>query len=141
VVVHWGENYRPVDRWQKTIGRAAIDLGADVVIGHHPHQAQPVELYKGKPIVYSLGNFAFGTIGRNSMRFGMGAALHLEKGKIAAVEFIPLLTQNRIVNYQPRIPTGKNLDRFFKELISGSSPLGARIIRRGDRGWLELKAD
>jgi hypothetical protein len=50
VVVHWGENYRPVDRWQKTIGRAAIDLGADVVIGHHPHQAQPVELYKGKPI-------------------------------------------------------------------------------------------
>jgi hypothetical protein len=75
------------------------------------------------------------------MRFGMGAALHLEKGKIAAVEFIPLLTQNRIVNYQPRIPTGKNLDRFFKELISGSSPLGARIIRRGDRGWLELKAD
>lgn len=44
---------------QKSVSRAAIDGGADLFLGHHPHVLQPVELYKGKPIVHSLGNFFF----------------------------------------------------------------------------------
>ncbi len=58
---HWGlegENY-PYDV-QKTIGRFAIDTGADGVWGHHPHVLQGIETYKDKEIVYSLGNFCFG---------------------------------------------------------------------------------
>ena len=45
---------------QKDVARGAIDLGADLVVGHHPHVLQGVEIYRGKPIFYSLGNFAFG---------------------------------------------------------------------------------
>jgi poly-gamma-glutamate synthesis protein (capsule biosynthesis protein) len=44
---------------QQRIARAAVDAGADLVIGHHPHVVQDVEIYRGKPIVYSLGNFVF----------------------------------------------------------------------------------
>ncbi len=138
VVVHWGENYAPVDEQQATLGQACIDFGADIVIGHHPHWYQPVRLYRGRPIIYSLGNYAFGTPGHYKMRFGMGAALHLQGGHIDAVELIPLLTQNRIVKFQPRLPTGKRLESFFSGLLDASLKLGARIERRGDRGWLEL---
>jgi poly-gamma-glutamate synthesis protein (capsule biosynthesis protein) len=44
---------------QKAVAHAAIDAGADLFLGHHPHVIQPIELYKGKPILYSLGNFLF----------------------------------------------------------------------------------
>lgn len=44
---------------QKAVARAAIDAGADLFLGHHPHVLQPIEIYKGKPIFYSLGNFLF----------------------------------------------------------------------------------
>jgi poly-gamma-glutamate synthesis protein (capsule biosynthesis protein) len=43
--------------YQKEMGRYAIDCGADMVVGHHPHEPQPIEIYKGKPILYSLANF------------------------------------------------------------------------------------
>ncbi|MCP4674376.1 MAG: CapA family protein [Deltaproteobacteria bacterium] len=140
VVVHWGENYAPVDEQQATLGKACIDLGADIVIGHHPHWYQPVRLYREKPIIYSLGNYAFGTPGHYKMRFGMGAALHLKDGQIDAVELIPLLTQNRIVKFQPRVPRGKHLERFFSGLLEPSRELGAEIERRGNRGWLAMSA-
>ncbi|MBQ2029204.1 MAG: CapA family protein, partial [Clostridia bacterium] len=42
-----------------------IDLGADIIWGHHPHVLQPVQFYKGKPILYSTGNFTFGTMSSN----------------------------------------------------------------------------
>ncbi|MFR4122392.1 MAG: CapA family protein, partial [Clostridium sp.] len=47
--------------YQRSLGKQYIDAGADVVIGSHPHVLQGVEYYKGKPIVYSLGNFIFGS--------------------------------------------------------------------------------
>lgn len=62
VYVHWGieRDERPQD-YQRNLGRQYIDAGADIVIGSHPHVLQGLEYYKGKPIVYSLGNFIFGS--------------------------------------------------------------------------------
>lgn len=61
VCVHWGEemSHYPTEK-QKDLGHYAIDAGADLVIGHHPHVLQGVEEYKGRMICYSLGNFCFG---------------------------------------------------------------------------------
>lgn len=61
VSFHWGteRDYYP-DNIQKELAHTAIDCGADLVIGHHPHVLQGIELYKGKYINYSLGNFCFG---------------------------------------------------------------------------------
>lgn len=61
VIFHWGNEKEEVpDTNQMTLGRMAIDEGADLVCGHHPHVLQGIETYKGKKIVYSLGNFCFG---------------------------------------------------------------------------------
>lgn len=62
VYVHWGvEREDEPKEYQKTMGRQYIDAGADLVVGSHPHVLQTVEYYNGKPIVYSLGNFVFGS--------------------------------------------------------------------------------
>lgn len=59
-VMHWGWEYEPVaGRRQRQLARILIDAGADAVVGGHPHVVQDVEVYQGKPIVYSLGNFVF----------------------------------------------------------------------------------
>lgn len=62
VYVHWGieRDERPQD-YQRSLGQQYIDAGADLVIGAHPHVLQGLEYYKGKPIVYSLGNLVFGS--------------------------------------------------------------------------------
>jgi poly-gamma-glutamate synthesis protein (capsule biosynthesis protein) len=60
VFPHWGTEYDPTPfRGQQTLARAALDAGADMVIGNHAHWAGAMEVYKGKPIWYALGNFVF----------------------------------------------------------------------------------
>lgn len=58
--IHWGIHFIPavIADYQRELAHAAIDAGADVVIGHHPHVLKGIEIYKGKAIFYSLGNFA-----------------------------------------------------------------------------------
>lgn len=58
--MHWGwENNPKPDARQRQLARLMIDVGADVVVGSHPHVTQGSEIYRGKPIIYSLGNFVF----------------------------------------------------------------------------------
>jgi len=58
--VHWGEEYDPLhNQAQEELARTLIDLGVDVVVGHHPHVVQDIEVYKERPIFYSLGNLIF----------------------------------------------------------------------------------
>lgn len=60
VSFHFGEEYKLVhNKRQESLAHTAIDNGADMIIGHHPHVMEDIEEYKGKPIVYSLGNFIF----------------------------------------------------------------------------------
>jgi hypothetical protein len=60
VFTHWGIEYQTLpDADQQVMAHFAIDAGADLVVGAHPHVRQPSELYLGKPIIYSLGNFVF----------------------------------------------------------------------------------
>ncbi len=61
VSFHWGESSRPVklQDYEMQLGRAAVDAGADLVLGHHHHCLRGVELYRGRPILYGLASFAF----------------------------------------------------------------------------------
>lgn len=64
VSFHWGVEYLPVSTDdQQRVAHAAIDAGADVILGSHPHVAQPVEIYHNRPIFYSLGNCIFDRTG------------------------------------------------------------------------------
>lgn len=63
VSLHWGrETYMTPNIGQTQYAANVIDMGADVVWGHHPHVLQPVQFYKGKPVLFSTGNFIFGTM-------------------------------------------------------------------------------
>jgi poly-gamma-glutamate synthesis protein (capsule biosynthesis protein) len=68
VALHWGIERQPFPApYQVSLGRLFVDAGADVVLGSHPHVLQPAELYKGKPIIYSLGNFVNPGGGQSAM--------------------------------------------------------------------------
>jgi poly-gamma-glutamate capsule biosynthesis protein CapA/YwtB (metallophosphatase superfamily) len=88
--MHWGNEreYQP-DEKQKAMGRALIDAGADLVIGHHPHVLQPMEKYRERWIAYSLGNFVFG--GNSNPREKRTAILqaYFTKGNVPTVKEIP----------------------------------------------------
>lgn len=63
VSLHWGRETHPnPESWQFKYARTIIDYGADVIWGHHPHVLQPVQFYNGGVILYSTGNFTFGTM-------------------------------------------------------------------------------
>ncbi len=90
VSVHWGIDY--INFWterQQMIGEICIDNGADLVLGHHPHVLQDIKLYKGKPIVYSMGGFVW-----DSTRCGADrSAIHvfeLRPGSATLDEIIPV---------------------------------------------------
>jgi hypothetical protein len=104
VSIHWGDNYKPVTDEQEDLGRWLIDQGVDVVAGHHPHDVQPVEVRGRGVIIYSLGNYAWGAIGHGHLRVGFLARLRIDRAsrRVAAVELVPIATQNRLVEYQPR---------------------------------------
>lgn len=82
---------------QKEFAHAAIDAGADLVVGHHPHIVQKMEFYRGKPICYSLGNFVFSVNGR-----GTGALLDatLYADRRVEAKLRPLV----LTGAQPRFP-------------------------------------
>lgn len=86
---HWGiEKSYHSDATQRAIGHYCIDQGADLVIGHHPHVVQEVEVYKGKPIAYSLGNLVFGgnnnPSDKNCLIFRQNYTFDLNTRKISA---------------------------------------------------------
>lgn len=90
--VHWGtENTRNYDQGQVDLGRAFIDAGADVIIGGHTHCLQGFDYYKGKPIIYSLGNFWF-----NNRTIDTGLSqvvIHTDNGEIE-FRFLPCIQRN-----------------------------------------------
>jgi poly-gamma-glutamate synthesis protein (capsule biosynthesis protein) len=76
---HFGPEYiLTSSNYQKEIARASIDAGADMVIGHHPHVTQEMEVYKGKPIFYSLGNFVFDQYFSQDTQSGLAVELNLK---------------------------------------------------------------
>lgn len=102
VHMHWGLEYdsRYHPR-QKEFGRALIDAGADIVVGHHPHVLEPVEIYKNGVILYSLGNFIFDQ-GWSRTRESVLAQYKVLKNRTVRLEIYPLLIREG----QPRPLTG-----------------------------------
>ena len=87
--IHWGIEKDPEPKAQDVVlAKKLIDGGVDIIMGHHPHVLQGIEVYKGKPIFYSLGNFVFGTKGEFTSNT-MIAQVNLIDGKMNNIEIIP----------------------------------------------------
>ena len=129
VIFHWGNEKEQVpDTNQMTLGRLAIDEGADLVCGHHPHVLQGIEEYKGKNIVYSLGNFCFGG---NSYPSDMDSMIFqqtftIDKDGVKAdnvTNIIPcsISSEYGYNNYQPTPATGDEATRILQKIKERSS--------------------
>jgi poly-gamma-glutamate capsule biosynthesis protein CapA/YwtB (metallophosphatase superfamily) len=132
---HWGLGEEVLD-YMREIAHAAIEAGADVVIGHGPHYSLPVELYRGKPIFYGLGSFSFHT-GHGGRRHGdwIGMMAQIEAGQRgvsgACFRFVRHNAQNETV-LCPLVDEGAALDR----IIERSARLGTRLTAEDD--WVRI---
>ncbi len=91
ISMHWGEEYATSSSaQQQQIAHALIDAGADLIIGHHPHVVQEIEEYKGKYIVYSLGNFVFDQFFSEATMNGLMVRAYVKDKKITRIEEIPV---------------------------------------------------
>ena len=79
---HFGNEYSKRSLRQQELARLAIDSGADIVIGHHPHWVQEYEEYKGKPIYYSLGNLVFDQMWSTETRKGLIVKIIMKDGQM-----------------------------------------------------------
>jgi len=90
VFAHWGDEYVPPTALQKRLARDFIDAGAELVVGAHPHVVQSDELYAGKYIYYSLGNFIFDQYFREEVRNGFILDVVFDEAGVRSVEKIPV---------------------------------------------------
>ncbi len=135
VYFHWGVSGQyEICQYQTTLGRSAIDAGADLVIGSHPHVIQPVEIYKAKPIFYSLGNFIFGSDFKpaRGYRNGLVAIAELRKDRIVKIAAIPSALNKK---EQPRLlaPDHPGSTEIMDNVARMSSTFGTKLTRDGNR--------
>lgn len=92
---HWGTEYvyDPTEQ-QRYFARVAIDSGAAMVMGSHPHWVQAVETYEGKPIIYSLGNFIFDQEWSRETKEGMIAHVWMKGDKPLYIDLVPILIED-----------------------------------------------
>ena len=90
-IMHWGwENERTANPRQRQLAKLMIDAGADAVIGGHPHVTQDVSVYKGKPIVYSVGNFVMKETDNAFQRKGWVLKMYFDKRGVTRFETLPV---------------------------------------------------
>jgi poly-gamma-glutamate synthesis protein (capsule biosynthesis protein) len=135
---HWGL-HQDVLEYMPEIAHAAIDTGADVVIGHGPHYSLPVESYKGKPVFYGLGSFSFHT-GHGGKKHGdwvgMMARITLDGKamKDATFQFVRHNDANETV-----LCLLANEQATLADITKRSAPFGTQLTPYGDQVAITLK--
>lgn len=126
VSFHWGkEASGAVQDYQRKAAHNAIDAGADVIIGHHPHVLQGIELYKRGIIFYSLGNFTFAS---KSSTADVSALVRLRLDEnLRTAEILPLDVLHRRVGFQPRFLSGDSAKSVIEKLRVLSRPYKTEI--------------
>jgi hypothetical protein len=134
---HWGVG-REVLQYMTEIAHAAVDAGADIVIGHGPHYSLPVEVYRGKPIFYGLGSFSFHT-GHGGHRhgdwLGMMVRAACDRGRFERVtfQFVRHDAENRTV-----LRALADEPAAFDQIARESAALGAELAADGDQAIVKL---
>ena len=128
---HWGL-HKEVLAYMQEIAHAAIDAGADLVIGHGPHYALPIEMYRGKPVFYGLGSFSFHT-GHGARRhgdwIGMMVRADVTDGALGRVSF--QFVRHNDANETRPCRLADEADELA-DLRSRSDRYGTRLSERGD---------
>jgi poly-gamma-glutamate capsule biosynthesis protein CapA/YwtB (metallophosphatase superfamily) len=133
VSFHWGIEYQATAAaYQRTLGHKCIDAGADLVLGHHPHVIQGIEVYKDKLIAYSLGDFVFDhRPGVTGQAFVLRVTLRKSGPPVARI--IPVYLDD---TYGIPAPvSGGTANTILTRLTKLSTALGTTLTRSGDQAW------
>jgi len=128
---HWGLGREPL-QYMKDIAQAAIDAGADVVMGHGPHYPLPIAFYKGKPIFYGMGNLTFNTghLGRKHAGWiGLMIDATLNGGTVSEWDLRFVRANDRNESY---FSSATREEETFMDLATRSAKLGAALTINGD---------
>lgn len=137
VSFHWGkEASETVQAYQRTAAHKAVEAGADIIIGHHPHVLQGVERYRNGVIFYSLGNFTFASKGTTADVSAM-IRLRLTDTQREA-EILPLDILYRRVGFQPQLLSGKRAAAVIDTLNRLSQPFRTEIQTRDTTYFLSF---
>ena len=119
-----GPQFSQTEAYQKALAHEAIDAGADIVYGHGSHVLQGVEVYKGKPVMYCIGNFAMDWIRMSPNKEGMVARVVVQDRKLRRLSLVPVTrdAQNNVLLLNPSSGEGARLLQKVKDL-SGNAPL------------------
>lgn len=131
VCIHAGVEYSQKHSYeQRGFARSAIEAGADLVIGHHPHVVQGMEVYQNRNIVYSLGNFVFGgnrrILGEHKHSLVVRVEMAFEDGAYAGqrMTLYPAIATGTLDrnNYQPYLATGEEAEAVMRIISKDSDP-------------------
>jgi poly-gamma-glutamate synthesis protein (capsule biosynthesis protein) len=128
VSVHAGNEYqrKPTDA-QVEFAHAVIEAGADAVIGHHPHWIQGVEVYRGNPIFYSLGNFVFDQGQTQETTEGLMVKFSISDRSLTGARLIPIIIEDYCC---PRLADGERKAQILKKTGLDSERLSFDPLRR-----------
>ncbi len=136
VSLHWGDEYHDFpNQRQKDTAHLALDAGADVILGHHPHTLQGVEVYKGKLILYSMGNFVFDQREGERMESCIFHLTWIEGWgwlMFAKPVWIPHSRMG------PIYPAAERRDRILSRLVRISKPFGTELTVKDGKAWLKI---
>ena len=140
VSFHWGGELLESPReYQQILARIAVDSGADLVIGHHPHTLQPLEWYGGRLIAYSLGNFIFGSYSPEAG--GAALLVRFVDGTPVIADLYPLDVNNLRREFRPLplAPSSWNmLGSAVLRAMADSALAGHEGIRVDPHGYIRL---
>ncbi|MFC1655848.1 AmmeMemoRadiSam system protein B [Patescibacteria group bacterium] len=114
ISIHWGAEYKHTPTNRKIeLAHGFVDAGADLVIGHHPHVVQTMEIYNGVPVFYSLGNFVFDQYFSQDTQEGLAIGTIFEKDRT-----VIYLYPYAIPNSQPEFMSEGNKASFLEKFLS-----------------------
>lgn len=137
-LVHWGMNYQPVTAYQRRSARALRRAGVDLIVGHHAHIAQKVAIEENVPVLYGLGNGAYGALGRfeaqRAPACGLIAIVEINKhAQIRKLELHLIRVDNRRTDFRLEVARGEAAQVFLKTLVDDAEvwrcPDGASLHR------------
>ena len=138
VSFHWGAEKRETPKdYQIFFAHKAIDFGADLVLGHHPHVLQGLEMYKNKLIAYSLGNYVFGSYS-NHAKDSIVLQARLTFNGLLSAQVSPISVHNATVNFQPVLHKGEKRKAVINHLNQISKELNGNRNILTDSGEIIL---
>jgi poly-gamma-glutamate synthesis protein (capsule biosynthesis protein) len=136
---HWGLG-KDVLQYMTDIAHAAIDAGADIVVGHGPHYSLPIEVYRGKPIFYGLGNFSFHT-GHGGRKPGdwVGTVVRAAAGRTGIERVTFQFVRHNDRNETVPCDMPKEADELA-DIVARSAPYGTKLVTDGNEVRVQLDA-